>query len=106
LCLSSQVNYSYTSPPQLGLSLCLALAVLTGGQETDQDAQDDGRDDRANRGCSLPFCAEFSKNPFKIKEKIIGLKTAAKSFIRTKIESKSNKIKQIKNLVGDFIDTK
>ena len=107
-------------------SLCLALtAVSILGQET-EESQEDGRgegrgeapkDQRANRGCSLLLgCKEFTKDPFKIKTKIsnlIGIKKNAKNYIvselkniREKINRKATKVNQIKQFVGDILETK
>ena len=111
-------------------SLCLALTVVSiAGQETGE-SQEDGRgqgrgegrgeapeDQRANRGCSLlRGCKEFTKDPFKIKTKIsnlIGIKKNAKNYIiselkniREKINRKAAKVNQIKQFVGDIIETK
>ena len=107
-------------------SLCLALTVVSIlGQET-EESQEDGRgegrgeapeDQRANRGCSLlRGCKEFTKDPFKIKTKIsnlIGFKKNAKNYIiseikniREKINRKAAKVNQIKQFVGDIIETK
>merc|ERR1719278_464803 len=107
-------------------SLCLVLTVVSIlGQET-EESQEDGRgegrgeapeDQRANRGCSLlRGCKEFTKDPFKIKTKIsnlIGIKKNAKNYviselknIREKINRKAAKVNQIKQFVGDIIETK
>ena len=107
-------------------SLCLALTVVSIlGQET-EESQEDGRGEgrgeapegqRANRGCSLLLgCKEFTKDPFKIKTKIsnlIGIKKNAKNYIvselkniREKINRKATKVNQIKQFVGDILETK
>ena len=107
---------------QLMFSLWLAATVIsTAGQQT-EEAQEDGPGDgteeqRANRGCTpLLGCKEFTKDPFKIKQEIsnlIGFKKNAKNYIvselkniREKINRKAEKVNQIKQFVGDIIETK
>ena len=103
--------------------------VSIAGQQT-EESQEDGRgegrgegpgdgpgDERANRGCFLlRGCKEFTKDPFKIKTKIsnlIGIKKNAKNYIvsefkniREKINRKTEKVYQIKQFVGDIVETK
>lgn len=115
---------------QLTFSLFLTVAVVTTLAQQTEESQEDGRgdgrgegrgegpeDERANRGCSLLLgCKEFTKDPFKIKQKIgdlIGFKKTAKNYIvselkniREKINRKTEKVYKIKQFVGDIIETK
>ena len=119
------LSYDLHTIFQLTFSLCLALTVVSiAGQQTEESQEDgpgeggeDQEDQRANRGCYLLLgCKEFTKDPFKIKTKIsnlIGIKKNAKNYvvselknIREKINRKTAKVYQIKQFVGDIIETK
>ena len=111
---------------QLTFSLCLALTVVSILGQQAEESQEDGRgegrgegpqDQRSDRGCYLlRGCKDFTKDPFKIKTKIsnlIGIKKNAKNYIvsefkniREKINRKAQKVNQIKQFVGDIIETK